>query len=53
LTDILKNVALEERAGFQPEINDVDFSAITIKDKHVGFFIFTGDKIFVWSRQAR
>ncbi|MBU4120602.1 MAG: hypothetical protein KKA48_03505, partial [Proteobacteria bacterium] len=27
-------------------INDVVFSAILIKDKHTGFFIFTGDKIF-------
>jgi hypothetical protein len=28
------------------EINGAVFSAVTIKDKHSGFFIFTGDNMF-------
>jgi len=35
------------------EINDVVFTAIMIRDDQTGFFIFTGDKIFVWSRGVR
>ena len=34
-------------------LNDADFSAIMIKDKHTGFFIFTGDKIRELSRNGQ
>jgi len=34
-------------------MNDVDFSAIMIKENHTGFFIFTEDNIFVWSIRVR
>jgi hypothetical protein len=31
----------------------VVFSAIMIRYDHAGFFIYTGGKIFAWSRQVR
>lgn len=40
-----QNVALEENAWFQTEINDVAFSATMIRDNHTGFFIYNGGKI--------
>jgi len=51
-TPVSKTSPLKKMIDFI-EINDVDLSAIMIKDEHTGFIIFTGDKIFVWSRRVR
>jgi hypothetical protein len=38
---------------FQTEINNVVFSAITIKNERAGFIIYNGGKNFVWNQWAR
>jgi hypothetical protein len=44
-TSVSKTSPLKKMIDFKTEINDVDLSAITIKDEHTVFFIFTGDQL--------
>jgi hypothetical protein len=43
---VSKTSPLKKTLDFKQKINETELSGITKKGRHVGFFIFTGGKIF-------